>query len=51
MITQGDMDKILVDVNRVLAGMGVRLDALEELTKKEIPVKTTTSPKTAVKPK
>lgn len=37
MITQRDMDKILVDVNRVLDKLDKRISALEEQAKEEKP--------------
>jgi len=51
MITKGDMDKVLVDVNRILAGIDARVASLEKLNEEAIPVKSTTSIRTPIKKK
>lgn len=51
MITKGDMDKILVDVNRILATLADRIEVLEKLVKQESPIKTTASAKKPALPK
>jgi len=45
MVTKGDIDKILSDVNRILAGYDTRIAELEKLIKQESLVKTTASVK------
>jgi hypothetical protein len=51
MVTKGDIDKILGDVNRILAGYDTRIADLEKLIKQESLVKTTTSAKPVGRPK
>jgi hypothetical protein len=41
MITKGDMDKILMEINQVLKGLDERLKVLEE-TKQSTPVRKST---------
>ena len=39
------MDKVLVDVNRILEGIDARIASLEKINEEGKPVKSTTSPK------
>tara|TARA_R100000951_G_C2644560_1_gene182096 strand:+ start:172 stop:309 length:138 start_codon:yes stop_codon:yes gene_type:complete len=43
MITQNDMNKVLVDINKVLEGLNARITELENQQKAKAPVKKTTS--------
>lgn len=51
MVTKGDIDKILTDVNRILSKLDERIKVLEEQPKEKIAVTSKTSTKPANKSK
>ena len=51
MISKNDLDKVLIEINRIFAGLEDRIKKLEEAPKEVSLAKTTTSTKPAVKAK